>query len=99
MSDLVRIIVGVFFIFLFITLLPYIGGLAILLLIVSMVVNTFGYFSHRRSSSRGRTYTNYRSSQDRYEEPNIENENVRYNTYGRVNPDVIDVEYTEREEK
>ena len=29
----------------------------------------------------------------------IENENIHFDTYGRVNPDVIDVEYTEKEEE
>lgn len=92
MTDLVRIIIGVFLIVLFISLLPYIGGLALIFLAISLVANLISYITGKKRHKTHFSSTHY------YEDQNIENENIRFDTYGRVNPDVIDVEYTEKEE-
>ena len=94
MTDLVRIIIGVALVFLFISLLPYLGGIAIIFLVISLAANLIGSITGRK-----RRNTHYSSNQHYYEEPNIENENIHFDTYGRVNPEVIDVEYTEKEEE
>lgn len=94
MSDLVRILFGVVMIFIFISLLPFIGWIALFFLAISLIANLIGFFNQKKRHSN-----HYSSTQQYYEEPNIENENIHFESYGRVNPDVIDVEYTEKEEK
>lgn len=94
MSDLVRILFGVVMIVLFINLLPIIGSIAVILLAITLIANLIGFFTQKK-----RRNNHYSSTQQYYEEPNIENENIHFESYGRVNPDVIDVEYTEKEEK
>lgn len=93
MSDLVRILFGVVMIVLFINLLPIIGSIAVILLAITLIANLIGFFTQKK-----RRNNHYSSNQQYYEEPNIEHENMHFDTYGRVNPDVIDVEYTEKEE-
>lgn len=92
MSDLVRILFGVVMIFIFISLLPFLGGLALILLAITLIANLIGFFTQKKRRN------NYSSNKQFYEESNIEHENMHFDTYGRVNPDVIDVEYTEKEE-
>lgn len=93
MSDLVRILFGVVMIFIFINLLPFLGWIALIFLAISLIANLLGFFTQKK-----RRNNHYSSNQQFYEEPNIENENIHFESYGRVNPDVIDVEYTEKEE-
>lgn len=93
MSDLVRILFGVVMIFIFINLLPFLGGIALIFLAISLIANLLGFFTQKK-----RRNNHYSSNQQFYEEPNIENENIHFESYGRVNLDVIDVEYTEKEE-
>lgn len=93
MSDLVRILFGVVMIFLFINLLPFIGSIALIFLAITLIANFIGFFTQKKHRNN-----HYSSNQQYYEDPNIEHENIHFDTYGRVNPDVIDVEYTEKEE-
>lgn len=93
MSDLVRILFGVVMIFIFISLLPFLGWLALIFLAITLIANLIGFFTQKK-----RRNNHYSSNKQYYEESNIEHENMHFEPYGRVNLDVIDVEYTEKEE-
>lgn len=91
MRDLMNVLLAVVFFGMFITFLPQLIFIVIIFSCVVWILNLI-----RRSKNRS---TNYGQSSNQHREEPIEDQTTYYETRGRINPDVIEAEYTETVEK
>lgn len=94
MNDILSLFIGVIIFFFIINLLPYLIWLFLIIWIVGYI-----YLSYRRSKIRKAQKEYYQT----YQEPSDNGNQYRYDNPGpqnntNANPDVIDVEYTQKEE-
>lgn len=89
MRDLINILLTIFFIGIFISFLPS---------LIFIVLIVFGIYWIMRAFRGPRKTSYYNETRTNQEEP-IEDQTTYYETRGRINPDVIEAEYTETEEK
>lgn len=91
MRDLMNVLLAVVFFGMFFTFLPQLIFIVIIVSCVVWILNVI-----RRSKPRS---TNYGQGSSHQREEPLEDQTTYYETKGRINPDVIDAEYTETVEK